>query len=54
MLFKAEAIGSSISFEATPKTWGSSVLMWTGSMWTNIKLRRKAVKKVKDDNPKPS
>ena len=32
-------------YEATPETWGSSVLMWTGSMWTNIKLRKKAVKK---------
>jgi DNA polymerase (family 10) len=32
-------------YEATPETWGSSVLMWTGSVWTNIRLRKKAVKK---------
>jgi len=31
-------------YEATPETWGSSVLMWTGSVWTNIRLRKKAVK----------
>ena len=29
-------------YEATHDTWGSSVLMWTGSMWSNIKLRKKA------------
>ena len=32
-------------YEATQESWGSSVLMWTGSMWTNIKLRKKAVEK---------
>ena len=32
-------------YEATPETWGSSVLMWTGSMWSNIKLRKKAKEK---------
>lgn len=29
-------------YEATPETWGSSILMWTGSMWNNIKLRKVA------------
>lgn len=32
-------------YEATPETWGSSVLMWTGSAWSNIRLRKKAVKR---------
>jgi DNA polymerase (family X) len=29
-------------YEAKPETWGSSVLMWTGSKWNNIKLRKAA------------
>ena len=29
-------------YEATPKTWGSSVLMWTGPAFSNIRLRKAA------------
>jgi DNA polymerase (family 10) len=32
-------------YEATPKTWGSSVLMWTGPAFSNIQLRKAAKKK---------
>ena len=29
-------------YEATQESWGSSTLMWTGSKWNNIKLRKAA------------
>jgi len=29
-------------YEATNDSWGTSVLMWTGSKWNNIKLRKAA------------
>ena len=29
-------------YEATQDSWGTSVLMWTGSKWNNIKLRKAA------------
>jgi len=32
-------------YEATPKTWGTSVLMWTGPAFSNIQLRKAAKKK---------
>jgi DNA polymerase (family 10) len=31
-------------YEATQETWGSNVLMWTGSAYNNVKMRRKAKK----------
>ena len=31
--------------EATPKTWGTSVLMWTGPAFSNIQLRKSAKKR---------
>lgn len=31
-------------YEATSKTWGTSVLMWTGSAFNNIQLRKAAKK----------
>jgi len=31
-------------YEATPETWGSNVLMWTGSAFNNVRMRRKAKK----------
>ena len=32
-------------YEATPKTWGTSVLMWTGPAFSNIQLRKAAKKR---------
>lgn len=32
-------------YEATQETWGSTILMWTGSAYNNIKMRRKCKKK---------
>ena len=32
-------------YEATPETWGSCTLMWTGSAFNNIQLRRAAKSK---------
>jgi DNA polymerase/3'-5' exonuclease PolX len=32
-------------YEATSETWGSTVLMWTGSAYNNIKMRRACKKK---------
>lgn len=32
-------------YEATPETWGSCILMWTGSAFNNIQLRRAAKEK---------
>lgn len=29
-------------YEATQETWGTCTLMWTGSKWNNIKLRKAA------------
>ena len=29
-------------YEATEETWGTCTLMWTGSKWNNIKLRKAA------------
>ena len=29
-------------YEATPESWGTCTLMWTGSKWNNIKLRKAA------------
>ena len=29
-------------YEATQETWGTCTLMWTGSKWSNIKLRKAA------------
>jgi len=29
-------------YEATHESWGTSTLMWTGSKWNNIKLRKAA------------
>jgi len=29
-------------YEATPKSWGSCILMWTGSAFNNIQLRKAA------------
>jgi len=29
-------------YEATQDSWGTSTLMWTGSKWNNIKLRKAA------------
>jgi len=29
-------------YEATQESWGTSTLMWTGSKWNNIKLRKAA------------
>lgn len=31
-------------YEATQETWGSNILMWTGSAFNNVTLRRKAKK----------
>jgi len=31
-------------YEATHETWGSNVLMWTGSAYNNVRMRRKAKK----------
>jgi DNA polymerase (family 10) len=31
-------------YEATHETWGSNVLMWTGSAFNNVRMRRKAKK----------
>ena len=31
-------------YEATPETWGSSILMWTGPAFSNIQLRKAAKK----------
>lgn len=31
-------------YEATQESWGSNVLMWTGSAFNNVRLRRKAKK----------
>ena len=31
-------------YPATIETWGTCILMWTGSMWNNIKLRKRAKK----------
>ena len=32
-------------YEATQETWGSTILMWTGSAYNNIKMRRKCKKR---------
>lgn len=32
-------------YEATHESWGTCTLMWTGSKWNNIKLRRAAKSK---------
>jgi DNA polymerase (family 10) len=32
-------------YEATPETWGSCTLMWTGSAYNNIQLRKAAKKR---------
>ena len=32
-------------YEATPKTWGTCTLMWTGSAFNNIQLRKAAKKR---------
>ena len=29
-------------YEATQESWGTCILMWTGSKWNNIKLRKAA------------
>lgn len=29
-------------YEASPETWGTSLLMWTGSAYNNVRLRRAA------------
>ena len=31
-------------YEATHETWGSNTLMWTGSAYNNVRMRRKAKK----------
>lgn len=31
-------------YEASHETWGSNVLMWTGSAYNNVKMRKKAKK----------
>jgi len=31
-------------YEATQESWGSNVLMWTGSAFNNVRMRRKAKK----------
>ena len=33
-------------YEATQDSWGTSTLMWTGSKWNNIKLRKAAQAKA--------
>ena len=33
-------------YEATQESWGTSTLMWTGSKWNNIKLRKAAQAKA--------
>lgn len=32
-------------YEANQETWGSTILMWTGSAYNNIKMRRECKKK---------